>query len=480
MKNLRFSFLRLAALLALLLAAALSLAADIKILKVDNRDGTAKVTTDAKNATIVVTAVREDGKGVASWTVTTDASGRASVPSGFNLRLGSLKARTAASMPALVAPSQIIEGEVVMVAITGSVSGEVVELKTESGEVVAQARTDKLGRIVLPALAAGVFSLVQQGGNTHSLRVGPRPQGAFVQPSGNLPRAIGSPLSVPLSAPLTDPTHCTVKLEGPVETATPVLASSSHEAIAAPPQNAGATPGSYRLQVLDADGVVVSASSQTLFEATSQLRQTRIASGTATQLVVTVEPPIAGSVTATVIEGPVRFSNGGQTMSAAVQGGKATFPVVSQPGSAGKFQLAWDFAPEVQASLDDPGEKPPVGTTTDDEKVDAKKVGGSWVIDVTDKKTGVLKRRVIGRHGKVESTESWTPFDPRLGHGVKKTIEDLGGGKSRETTEQTGKDGKTVSGSRETLEGKGKDSKVTKEHWEAGEGGKGGKWVKDK
>jgi hypothetical protein len=128
---------RLLATIALALPATLALGQAVEIKRVENYGGSAVVSTDAKNESIVVTALDADKKPVESWTVTTDADGRTTVPAGYNLAAGYVRARKAGAMPDLITPTNVVAGEVVMLCAPRAIEGQTVEIKTLAGEVVA-------------------------------------------------------------------------------------------------------------------------------------------------------------------------------------------------------------------------------------------------------------------------------------------------------------------------------------------------------
>lgn len=434
MQKSRRSRKSLFAALTLFAATTISLAQSVEVTKVENHGGTATLTTNAPNSALVVTALDNDKKSIESWVVSSDEKGRALVPSGYNLSAANIRVRHRDRMPDVLVPTGCVEGEVAMFAVDGIEEGQVVDVKTLDGVVVLSSTADRFGRFVASSgLAIGTYLVAPRGGSPRTMTVGgDRAQQNIV------PRALGKPFSLMLDRPLRHPERSTIRFQGAGQASTPVLASSSREAVASTPLNMGLAPGVYDCEILDSNGEVVQSQRVTIYEATAKLEHKRIASGSQTMLRVTVTPPVSGTVTVRLLNGPVRFARGGHVAVGLTSSGRADFAIQSDAGSAGKFQLAWDFSPvaALYCMPDDHGAEPV-----------AKNPDGSAESTTVDELGEFAEGYPLQRRTKIKN---WP--DKR----------------SEVTIELVDKNsGKVISGERVTTDHSGKEEKVVKtEKWD--------------
>jgi hypothetical protein len=125
-----------------------------------------------------------------------------------------------------------------------------------------------------------------------------------------------------------------------------LLAGSPRQVVFSKPSETGMNPGPHQITLRDKSNGQTATANLLVYSANAKLTQTKVASGTQTQLVVTIEPKeLIGQAHAQIVNGPVHFTNGSNAMDVDVANGTATFPIQSQPGSAGQFDLSWWFKP---------------------------------------------------------------------------------------------------------------------------------------
>jgi hypothetical protein len=342
--------------LALLLGALLFIAAhaDVTIKSVDNYAGNSNVYTGSPNTTIKVIELDADKKPVRSWTGTTDGDGKLTIPAGHNLSLPYLRAENADPKSAeFVLPSSINANEPFLFTSTGTLQGEVVDIKTISGEVVATQKADNLGRVFLSAgLAAGAYILTTTHNEATKVgQVNVKGIKFDVADLKNSPsfnedyNAIDFTKFGSLEGSFGNLNN--LDLDDFVSTRTPlILAATPRQIVFSKPIDTGMNPGPHQLTVRDKATGQTATTNLLVFTANAKLTQARVASGTQTQLVISVEPKeLIGQAHATIINGPVTFSNGEREMDLDVANGTATFPIQSQPGSTGSFNVDWWFKP---------------------------------------------------------------------------------------------------------------------------------------
>jgi hypothetical protein len=257
---------------------------------------------------------------------------------------------TSASAQNFVLPSEVAANEPFLFAATGTVEGTVVDVKTVEGEVVASRPTDKHGRVFLGAgLAAGSYILaVPSNGNY-------RPERLTVSPSVKTPRTALSLEDTPTAIDFTKfgrvegnfPNPMSIDLDDFVSTRTLILAATPSEIVFDSPSALGVKPGLHKLTVRDTQTGVSATTAVIVYSAKAQLTQEKVLSGTQTHLVVTVEPKeLEGTVSASINNGPVEFTSGGNTATMGLTGGRADFPLLAKPGQQGPFGVDWEFRPK--------------------------------------------------------------------------------------------------------------------------------------
>lgn len=354
--------LKIAAVFGLMIISTLLFAqSSVTINSVDNYGGNSNVYTDAPNTEVTITELDADKRPVRSWTGKTDDKGKITIPAGHNLSQPYLKVAIAnGKMPNYVVPPMLEQGTPFSFSAVGMVEGEVVSIQDESGEVVARPKTDNKGRVFMATgLGIGLYNLVC--GNGKSQRVGqiqvkPRLNDALLRPGMTeiVPLTLHScqPIlkagdMVNLSGRGINPNAAS--LEGMLGGAKMnALAATPHCAILEAPKSAGLSAGKNgSLQLRDREsGQMAKAGDVFVYDAWSRLVRKVVPSGAATQLEVQVMPSDwNGDVVANIVTGPVKFENGKSEMSAALVDGKAIFPIRSEPGRVGNFQLQWIVQP---------------------------------------------------------------------------------------------------------------------------------------
>lgn len=329
--------------LTLLLAAsvaAFSFAEKLVVKSVDNKDGVAKIQTEAKNRLVAVIQLDRSKKPVRSWTARTDADGRFTIPA-TDLPHKDVIEVVGFNMPELVAPNSLVSGEIFSFAMPNAVEGEVVDVKTLEGEVVASKKTDKLGRIFMPiGLAAGAYLITRAGSakpsQLHVLTNDGQSTSNSQWVDGSLPMHFAG------SAEAKN-----LVFSGSPSITVPVLASSQNDVVCAPPADYGISGGNQAVAMTDADGKLVSVTNVSMFNLQGVINRNKLMTGEAARLEFTLSPPdLKGEIMVGVLGGPVTLANGGQTLNLPMENGKASAVVQSIAGQTGSFQVGWMFKPE--------------------------------------------------------------------------------------------------------------------------------------
>jgi hypothetical protein len=325
----------------------------VEIKSVDNIAGTGNVYTDRPNTMIKIIEFDENKKTVHTWTGTTDANGKLTIPAGHTLSKTYLRAETAEALSGeFIMPSNVGAAEPFMFAVTGAVEGTIVDIKTVEGEVVATKKADHHGRVFLATgLSAGNYLLSASKGkdsNLGSLQIGPKSANFMGDMKVQAPMPalnIDSICRIGTANVDADPSALGVNcLQGNSgSSALTVLAASPHEVVLEKFSESGIKPGAIQLEFRNIkNGESVLSGRTVAYRATGKLSQKTVASGTETHLIVNVLPTeLNGTISARVVGGPVSLSNGSTQMSLPLDHGVADFKVQTQPGSAGMFNLTW-------------------------------------------------------------------------------------------------------------------------------------------
>lgn len=252
-----------------------------------------------------------------------------------------------------VVPNEVHGKEPFTFATQGTVEGEVVEVKTVEGEVVAERRPDPLGRVFLPAgLIAGTYLLTRKGGAHGDHPSSPSP----IEVLPDLPNEEPKPLGVDPGtglANLKDGLRLTGSGMNPNAvhmqiangaTQLPVLAATAREVKTGP--LTAMPPGSYDFTVRnEATGETAKVDGITLFDVQSRLTKTRVANNEVTQLEFLLRPEsVRGTLRARITSGPVNFGGGAQEKEVDVFGGVPKgIPILANASGAGKFSVGWEL-----------------------------------------------------------------------------------------------------------------------------------------
>jgi len=251
-----------------------------------------------------------------------------------------------------VTPTEVHEKEPFTMASQGSVEGEVVEVKTIDGEVVATKKTDKLGRIFLAAgLAAGTYLLTKAGGDKNApktpIEIQPGPPAG--QSGGHLeipkpPQFSNLKDGLKLAGSGIDPNAAQMSISCGA-TQIPVLAATASEIKTGPLSDM--PPGSYDLKVKNlANGESVACNGMVVYDAQSRLTRKQLTNGQATQLEFQLLPDfLKGTVKAKITSGPVHFGGGAQEKEIEVGGGEPkALPILANASGMGKFTVSWELS----------------------------------------------------------------------------------------------------------------------------------------
>lgn len=258
----------------------------------------------------------------------------------------------------IVVPNNVQSNEAFTFGVSGVVEGEVIEVKTVEGEVVARHKPDSKGRVFLVAgLAAGSYLISSMGSSRTSVRcnVGNGP----VSPVADLLKLNSPPSSLNLATGVNlqgggfSPNAAAMVVELGSESI-PVLAATARE-IQTGPIASSAVLGKSDLYVGNLEsgqGTVVQEVS--CYSLTSQLVNRTIAAGSQTALEFKMLPEYArAKVRANILNGPVTFAGGQSDVLVDVAKGKGQAAIYS-PGTPGKFNVGW-LANEVWTGDDGPG-----------------------------------------------------------------------------------------------------------------------------
>ncbi|MBC8066558.1 MAG: hypothetical protein H7Y17_17135 [Chlorobia bacterium] len=301
----------------------------------------------------------------------------------------------AGTIQGYVVPDQVGANQPFTFAATKVVEGEVVSVKTVSGEVVATKKTDKLGRVFLPAgLAAGAYLLTTRAGKpTGHLNVGP---GSL--PFGNTLCVTSAPSAIDVSQGLcltgTGMNPNAANMSAIIgKTEFPVLAGTATEMKTGPLPSSACNNGPVEVkntqtnETSQLDNVV-------FYELSAKMARQKITGGEQTTLEFTFKPAnFNASVNARIISGPVSFQGGAKEKDFMVEKGTGKLPLVADPAGLGQFRVAYDIneilgAGKLAGSTFQPlkpggpvgGEKP--------EKVDNKKKQCPKTIHMRDEANG--------------------------------------------------------------------------------------------
>lgn len=238
----------------------------------------------------------------------------------------------------------VVEGEVV----SGNVlEGEVVSVQTVEGEVVQKAKTDKYGRVYLPAgLAAGTYLLSRSRGSKGSTQITIKPPKAPTDPS---PLKLEDPSKICNAQKGLDlkgqgfsgnAENMTVTIgDKPI----PVLAATASEIKTGPlPAN---LCGHGVVKVRNTKtGESEEIADVTVFLLKGKLGRKQLTGGEQTTLEFTFVPSDEpATINVRIISGPVSFDGGKKEIDVVIKNGKAIVPLVADPAGLGKFQVAYDL-----------------------------------------------------------------------------------------------------------------------------------------
>lgn len=373
----------------LVMSAHAAVAQDIEITSVDNYAGNAIVHTNRANTTVTITEVGGEHR---QWIRTTDSDGKCTIKNTNVLSKDYLKISEGAKSPesfagGVVAPDNIYDQQPFSFAVTGSgsqqtVSGEVVNVQTASGEVVERVPADKYGRVFLArGLPAGAYLISRatsgghQGQPVGKIEIKQRLSDALERPWEHPPQPMqlqNAPQALKLNDPLNmtghgfnpDCANMQVSLSAAGQTQSiPVLAATEDQLKVAPVTQV--QPGLKQLTITNtATGQSIEHRQLLLYDIQGQLKRNELSSGNdQTQLVVTVAPKDPSErVKASVVSGPVDFGGGRKESEAVTNHGEAVFPVHAERG-AGPFQLRWELAPQTAVDTGCPDQDDPADLT---------------------------------------------------------------------------------------------------------------------
>jgi hypothetical protein len=252
------------------------------------------------------------------------------------------------SVQGFVVPSQVYANEPFTFAATGTLQGEVLEVKNVEGTVVAKRNPDVLGRVAMLGIPAGLYLLTKinpSGGRSPSSPLEVLP--------GNAP-SVSDVLDVAPKTPLCNlqeglnlvgtginPNAALNKLHsGAMEV--PVLAATSRELKTGP--IAQLDPGSHDLRLINtASGQSRKLDGLVIYDCMSRLTRTRVGNNEVTEMEFLLRPDnVAGKVEAKIVSGPVNFGGGTMSKMVDVVGGEPKrIPILSNPTGTGAFNVGW-------------------------------------------------------------------------------------------------------------------------------------------
>jgi len=339
-----------------------------------------------------------------------DSSGNAKATS--ETRPGTARA----SVVNFVLPSTVGSKEPFTFAAAGTVEGEVIDVKTVEGEVVETKKTDKYGRVFLPAgLASGAY-LISRGSNSARMTVqdAPLDSGSGVQsqnwrPVSETARRVDTPLRLSGNGVNPDAAKLETNLSGISNL--PVLASTSREVVLASPKEYGVGPGHVTISVRDTEtGRTVLSKPVTLCSVSVQLAQSKVVSGSATSLIFRTTPDdVDASIDAQIVDGAVQFAGSATTKNVRVRDGVGSVPVQSIPGQSGPFHIGWMFSetkPSETFPIDDPRTDKVLRELEDSRRKVHVNSDKSKVIEVKDRKGRIVEKQRLNPKGEETYYES--------------------------------------------------------------------------
>lgn len=245
-----------------------------------------------------------------------------------------------------VVPSSVHANEPFTFAAQGSVEGEVVEIKTVEGEVVATKKTDKLGRVFLQTgLLAGNYLLSSRGkaSSTIQVQVPNSPPDSSRALSFQMPKFVDQATGLQLTGTGFSGNAAELRVVSG-KASVPVLASTPREMKTGPLTNL--KPGAHRPDVVNqATGERVTGNELVVYRVQTVLARKKLVQGEATYLEFTVLPKeLQAEISARIISGPVHFADGGNTAHLSVKNGSGKVPLVADPAGSGKFSLSWEMS----------------------------------------------------------------------------------------------------------------------------------------
>lgn len=256
------------------------------------------------------------------------------------------QAQASGVVTGFVVPTEVGEKEPFTFAATNVVEGDVVSIETLEGEVVATKKTDRFGRIFLPAgLAAGAYLLsAKSGKSTRKLEVQPPRElpnsGGLTIPE--LPGSFNTAEGLGLQGSGMNPDAAQMSLTFGGQSY-PVLAGTATEMKTGPlpPEACGTGP----VEVTNlANGDTSRLDSVVAYSLTAKLNQQKLVGGQKTTLDFTLRPENIGAlVDARILGGPVSFAGGGKEAQVEVQNGHGSLPLTADPGGKGSFQVAYNI-----------------------------------------------------------------------------------------------------------------------------------------
>ncbi|MCC7230121.1 MAG: hypothetical protein IT203_06985 [Fimbriimonadaceae bacterium] len=245
-----------------------------------------------------------------------------------------------------VTPSNVNAKEPFTFTAQGVVEGEVIDIKTVEGQVVASRKTDKLGRVFLPTgLAAGAYLLTHGAKSSGHLEV-VNPNSPPI-PANNLsfqmPKFVDQNAGLNLTGTGFSGNAAEMKISSG-KNIVPVLASTPRELRTGAMANL--KPGFHKLSVGNlATGERVTGNDLVVYRVQSTLARKTLVSGESTVLEFNVEPrELQADIKANIISGPVHFAGGGNETHIAIKNGTGKAPLAADPAGTGKFNLIWEMS----------------------------------------------------------------------------------------------------------------------------------------
>ncbi len=252
----------------------------------------------------------------------------------------------AGQVSGFVVPKEVGANEPFTFAATNTIEGQVVQVQTIDGEVVATKKADKHGRVFLAAgLAAGAYLLSTSGGKGSGQ--------IQVQPPRNLPP--GGSMQIPkMPATINASEGLQLSGQGLCPDASklmatfggkefPVLAGTATEMKTGPlPESAC---GIGDLEVKNSlTGEALHQEDVACYQLTAKLSRSKLMSGEAARLEFSLVPTqMDAMVIATILGGPVSFPGGAKERQVKIENGKGQVPLVADRGGQGAFQVAYSL-----------------------------------------------------------------------------------------------------------------------------------------